>query len=61
MGRTARFALAGTKLYFLGTTAEIRDLRAVTASDQGLIQKLVPLAVLGVLIVILAGRLSRWS
>jgi RND superfamily putative drug exporter len=45
----------GTQFYFRGTTAGIRDLRAVTASDQLLIQQLVTLAVLGVL-VLLIGR-----
>jgi RND superfamily putative drug exporter len=39
--------------YFVGTTAGIRDLRAITASDLVLIQRLVPLAVLAVLIVLL--------
>ena len=43
----------GTRFYFLGTTAGIRDLRAVTSSDRVLIQRLVPIAVLAVLIVIL--------
>jgi len=42
-----------TTFHFAGTTAGIRDLRAVTASDQALIQKLVPIAVLFVLIVVL--------
>ncbi len=42
-----------THFYFTGTTAGIRDLRMVTASDQALIQKLVPMAVLFILIVIL--------
>lgn len=41
------------KFYFRGTTAGIRDLRAVTASDQLLIQKLVPLGVLAVLVMLL--------
>lgn len=41
------------KFYFTGTTPGIRDLRAVTLSDQELIQRLVPLAVLFVLILIL--------
>ncbi len=45
----------GTTFYFRGTTAGIRDLRAVTASDQSLIQQLVTLAVLGVLL-LLIGR-----
>ncbi len=39
--------------FFVGTTAGIRDLRAITASDLVLIQRLVPLAVLAVLIVLL--------
>jgi len=42
-----------TDFYFVGTTAGIRDLRAVTTSDQALIQKLVPIAVLAVLVLIL--------
>lgn len=45
----------GTKFYFRGTTAGIRDLQAVTVSDQLLIQQLATLAVLGVL-VLLIGR-----
>ncbi len=43
----------GASFYFVGTTAGIRDLRSVTASDLVLIQRLVPIAVLAVLIVIL--------
>jgi len=43
----------GTRFYFAGTTAAIRDLKAVTSSDLVLIQTLVPLAVLAVLILIL--------
>jgi len=43
----------GTKFTFVGTTAGIRDLAAVTASDQQLIEWLVVLAVLAVLIVLL--------
>ena len=43
----------GTEFYYLGTTAGIRDLKAVTASDLVLIQWLVPAAVLVVLICIL--------
>ncbi len=43
----------GTEFYYLGTTAGIRDLKAVTASDLLLIQGLVPAAVLLVLICIL--------
>ncbi len=43
----------GASFYFAGTTAGIRDLRTVTASDLELIQRLVPIAVLAVLIVIL--------
>ncbi|RMG02734.1 MAG: MMPL family transporter [Planctomycetota bacterium] len=44
---------AGAEFYFLGTTPGIRDLKAITASDQLLIQKLVPIAVLFVLILII--------
>ncbi len=43
----------GAKFVFAGTTSGIRDLAAVTASDQGLIQRLVIFAVLAVLILIL--------
>ncbi len=43
----------GTRFYFLGTTAGIRDLRTVTAADQVRIQQLVPLGVLAVLVGIL--------
>ncbi|MEJ5341827.1 MAG: MMPL family transporter [Thermogutta sp.] len=43
----------GARFYFIGTTPGIRDLRAVTLSDQQLIQRLVALAVLFVLILIL--------
>ncbi len=43
----------GTEFFFVGTTAGIRDLREVTASDQALIQRLVPIAVLFILIVVL--------
>ena len=42
-----------TTFHFVGTTAGIRDLKAVTTSDRVLIQRLVPIAVLLVLIVIL--------
>lgn len=41
------------EFYFTGTPPGIRDLRAVTLSDQKLIQQLVPIAVLFVLIAIL--------
>lgn len=44
---------AEASFYFVGTTAGIRDLRSVTASDLTLIKQLVPIAVLAVLIVIL--------
>jgi len=44
---------AGAAFYFTGTTPGIRDLRAVTLSDQKLIQQLVPIAVLFVLVLIL--------
>jgi RND superfamily putative drug exporter len=43
----------GMNVVYAGTTAGVRDLRAVTLSDQTLIQRLVVIAVLGVLIVIL--------
>lgn len=43
----------GAEFLFLGTTAGIRDLKAVTASDLRLIQWLVPAAVLVVLICVL--------
>ncbi|HWB08062.1 MAG TPA: MMPL family transporter [Pirellulales bacterium] len=43
----------GTTFLYTGTTAGVRDLQAVTHSDQVLIQRLVVIAVLGVLIVIL--------
>ncbi|MHC4405088.1 MAG: MMPL family transporter, partial [Planctomycetota bacterium] len=43
----------GTDFYLTGTAAGIRDLKQVTASDQALIQKLVPIAVLFILILIL--------
>ncbi len=43
----------GAEFYFTGTPPGIRDLRAVTLSDQELIEQLVPIAVLFVLIAIL--------
>ncbi|MBI3467397.1 MAG: MMPL family transporter, partial [Planctomycetes bacterium] len=43
----------GAEFDFLGTTAGIRDLAAVTRSDQRLIQQLVTLAVLAILVVML--------
>lgn len=42
-----------TAFYFVGTTAGVRDLQAVTQSDQTVIQQLTVIAVLGVLIFIL--------
>ena len=42
----------GTRFSFAGTTAGIRDLKYVTASDQTLIERLVVLSVLAVLLVI---------
>ena len=53
----------GSQFYFLGTTAGIHDPCAVIGSDTALIQKLVPLAVLAVLLVVLRSpsiRLTRW-
>ena len=41
------------QFHFLGTTAGIRDLKRVTASDLILIQQLVPIVVLAVLVVLL--------
>ena len=38
---------------FVGVTAGTRDLKAVTRSDQRLIERLVTLAVLGILLVVL--------
>ena len=43
----------GAEFHFLGTTAGIRDLKRVTASDLILIQQLVPIVVLAVLVVLL--------
>ncbi|REK17993.1 MAG: MMPL family transporter [Planctomycetota bacterium] len=43
----------GADFVFVGTTVGVRDLAAVTASDQRLIQRLVVLTVLGVLILLL--------
>jgi putative drug exporter of the RND superfamily len=43
----------GAEFHFLGTTAGIRDLKRVTASDLVLIQQLVPIVVLAVLVVLL--------
>lgn len=42
-----------TEFYLVGTTAGVRDLQAVTQSDQTVIQRLTVIAVLGVLIFIL--------
>ena len=44
---------AGTEFDFVGITPGIRDLEQVTTSDQTLIQRLVVLAVMGVIVVIL--------
>jgi len=43
----------GAEFYFHGTTAGMRDLRAVTTTDQWRIQRLVPLGVLAILVLIL--------
>jgi RND superfamily putative drug exporter len=45
--------LQQAKLYFLGTTAEMRDLRQVTSRDQTLIQILVVISVLAILMILL--------
>lgn len=44
---------AGAEFHFVGTTAGIRDLKRVTTSDLVLIQRLVPIAVLAVLVLLL--------
>jgi hypothetical protein len=43
----------GAEFYFHGTTAGMRDLRAVTIADQWRIQRMVPLGVLAILVLIL--------
>jgi RND superfamily putative drug exporter len=43
----------GTHFFFAGPTAQIRDLKEVSAADMRLIQVLVPIAVMAVLIVLL--------
>jgi RND superfamily putative drug exporter len=43
----------GSQFEFVGVTAGTRDLKAVTRSDQRLIERLVTLAVLGILLVVL--------
>jgi RND superfamily putative drug exporter len=53
LGNDPRSPWHGAKFVFVGTTSGIRDLAAVTASDQVLIQRLVVLAVLAVLMVLL--------
>jgi len=53
LSKTAGSPWFGTEFDFAGTTAGKRDLKAVTTSDQWVIQQLVTIAVLGVLLVIL--------
>ncbi|MBX3414088.1 MAG: MMPL family transporter [Pirellulales bacterium] len=53
LSQTAGSPWFGTEFDFTGTTAGKRDLKAVTTSDQWVIQQLVTIAVLGVLLLIL--------
>src|SRR5207249_3543870 len=53
LGSNASSPWHGTRFALVGTSVGIRDLKAVTESDRGLIQRLVVLAVLAVLILII--------
>jgi RND superfamily putative drug exporter len=53
LARSPDSGWAGADFYYLGTTASIRDLKSVTSRDMTRIQRLVPITVLAVLIVIL--------